>query len=271
MAITMPPIAPAGLPPGLKDQLRADIRPNEFVKMVERGYRLVWQRATRCPCTSSNKQTDQADPNCPVCKGAGFLYFGPVGYAVDTNSGILTDSQKAIVAASPGGVIIRGIMTGIAANQLAVDVTGPRVQGMSVVTVRAENKLGFYDKITSLDNQIVYNQILKQGKTNILKARYPIIAINYLATLTKVMVPETDFILLPNGTIQWLTGKLPAEGTILTLHYNIHPTWIIVEHPRSVRVTTIKRKQKVPDSPMGSPVELPIQAVIKYDFLAGAV
>ncbi len=270
--VTMPSIAPAGLPVGVKDSLRADIRPNEFVKMVERGYRLVWQRAARCPCTSVNKQTDQSDPNCPACKGVGWIYFAPADYTVESqgsNAGVMTDAQKAIVTGTSGAVVIRGIMTGIAAFQTAVDKTGPFAEGMATVTVRQENKLGFYDKLINLDSEIAYNQVLKMGKTLALKARYPIVGVNYLASLTKVFKPDVDFT-LELGSIKWAAGHAPKADTLLTLHYLMHPTWIVVEHPRSVRVATIKRKQKVPDSPMGSPVPLPVQAIVKYDFLAFA-
>ncbi len=270
--IRMPPIAPAGLPVGVKDSLRADFRTNEFVKMVERGYRLVWQRAARCPCVPVNKQTDQSNPNCPACKGVGWIYFAPTDYSVTAqgaNAGIMTDSQKAVVDSLPGAVIIRGIMTGISAFANAVDKIGPWEEGMAMVTVRQENKLGFYDKLVNLDSDIAYNQVIKSGTGAALKTRYPVVGVNYLASVSKVFQQGLDFDVTAGGIV-WLAGKAPAEKTVLTLHYLVHPTWIIVAHPRSVRVATIKRKQKVPDSPMGSAVPLPVQAMVKYDFLAFA-
>lgn len=267
--VTMPPIAPAGLPKGVKDSLRADFRTNEFVKMVERGNRLVWQRAARCPCTSNNKQTDQSDPNCPSCKGVGWIYFSPPDYTVDTDAGRMTDAQAAIVASIPGAVIIRGIMVGIAAIANAVDKIGPWEQGTASCTVRHENKLGFYDKLINLDNEIAYNQIVKASGAGTLKTRYPCVGVNYLASVAKIYVLGQDYT-LDKSTITWLPLKAPKKDTTITVHYLIHPTWIVVEHPRSVRVATIKRKQRVPDSPMGSPAPLPVQATVRYDFLAFA-
>jgi len=256
-----------GLPVGIKDITRADFRNEKWIQAIEaKGYRISWTRSAPCPCKPVNEQTDQPDPNCPLCKGSGWVFFKPDGAVANQKIiGPLTDIQAKLIA--DNGAVIHGIMTSLAGNKTQYDSIGPWLAGTAMLTVRCENKLGYYDRITCLDSRIVYAQMLTAGApTALVKPKYPILQTNLLRSIAKTFVEGIDFTVVV-GDIQWIAGKAPAEGTILSCHYLTHPTWRIVEHPHTVRTTLTKFKEKQPLTPQGTPQDLPVQAVIKYEFL----
>ena len=261
-----------GLPAGVKEiGQRVDFKPNVFVLAVEtKGYRIAWSRGALCPCAPVNDQTQQPDPNCTICRGSGFFYFAPALATVDElKVGTLTSIQKRIV--NDEAAVIRSIMTGIGTQWQQYDPIGSRMEGTMNATVRHENQLGYHDRITNLDSIIVYQEILDAldpNATLILKPRYPIVTVNLLRSETTVFTSPTDFTIDANGDIAWVSvGQAPAKGTRLVLHYLCHPTWLVVEWPHSVRLTPVKQKKPKPLTPLGDPIPLPIQAIIKYEFL----
>lgn len=256
-----------GFPAGQKDITRADFRNEKWIQAIEsKGYRVAWTRTAQCPCKSVSEQTDQADPNCELCKGAGWLFFKPSGAVTNPKIiGPLTDVQQKVVADS--GAVIHAIMTSLTNAKRPWESTGPRLEGMSMATVRAENKLGFYDRITCLDAKIVYSQLLTSGGPGtLLTTRYPVVEMNLLRTKTTTYAEGGDFALVA-GDIQWQPGRGPAQGTPLVAHYLCYPTYRVIEHPHSVRVTLTKFKIKAPLTPQGEPEDLPVQAMLKYEFL----
>ena len=62
-------------------------------------------------------------------------------------------------------------------------------------------------------------------------------------------------------------ATVPLKDDRLAIHYLCHPTWLIVEHPHSLRTTPITSKIPKPLTPAGNPTALPIQALVKYEFL----
>lgn len=254
------------LPPGVKDLVRADFRNEMWIQAIEaKGYRLAWSRTAPCPCKSINEQTDQSDPNCPLCEGTGWIFFKPDGAVVNTKViGPLDPIQTKFIG--DHGAVIHGIMTGLSNQQNALDAIGPWMQGMAMVTVRAENKLGYYDRLTALDSRIVYAQTLKAGETTTLKTKYPVVQANLVRSVDRVYTEGADFDVVV-GDIVWRPLLGPAPGTQLTCHYLTHPTYRITEHPHMVRTTLTKFKVKQPLTPQGEPVDLPVQGVCRYEFL----
>lgn len=256
-----------GLPVGVKDLVRVDFRNEMWIQAIEaKGYRLAWTRTAQCPCKSVSEQTDQADPNCSICQGNGWLFFKPSGAVSNPKIiGALTPVQQKIV--DNQAAVIHGIMTAIGNAKKPWEQVGPRLEGMSMCTVRAENKLGYYDRITCLDARIVYSQILSATAVGApLVTRYPVVEINLLRSKETVYTEGGDFDLVA-GDIVWRTGKAPIADTPLVCHYLCHPTWRVWEHPHAVRVTLTKFKEKTPTTPQGSPIDLPVQAMLKYEFL----
>lgn len=256
-----------GLPVGVKDITRADFRNELWIRAIEgKGYRLAWTQTAQCPCQSVSEQTDQADPNCSLCKGAGWLFFKPAGAVANPKIiGPLTPTQQKVVDNS--GAVIHGIMTALGNAKKPWEQVGPRLEGMAMCTVRAENKLGYYDRLTCLDARVVYSQILPAGGPGtLLTTRYPVVSVNLLRTKETVYTEGGDFDVVA-GDIQWRPSRGPVALTPLVCHYLCHPTYRVVEHPHSVRVTLTKFKIKDPLTPQGEPEDMPVQAMLKYEFL----
>jgi len=255
-----------GLPVGVKEPPRADFRLNEYIRAIEaKGYRLAWSRTCQCPCVSINDQTDQNDPNCPLCDGQGWIFFKPEA-AVSNEKviGPLDEIQTKFVG--DHAAIIHGILTGISVKLNVHDQFGPWMEGTSQLTVRPENKMGYYDRVTCLDTRIVYSQIIKRPEGALFKTKYPVVQSNILRDLTHIYVEGTDFDIVV-GDITWKAGKGPTVGTPVVCHYLTHPTFRVIEHPHAVRTTLDKFKIKAPLTPQGDPLDMPVQAVIRYEFL----
>jgi len=254
-----------GLPSHIKETgRRVDFRTDEYTLAIEtKGYRLAWSRASYCPCIPINDQTEQPDPNCTICSGAGWVLFKPVGAVSNQDiTGPLDDVQAAMVG--DNAAVIRGIMSGITNKKEAYDQALPRLEGMLNATVRAENKLGYYDRLINLDSTVVYSQVYDYKVASpTTKLRYPVRLINLLRTVSKVYVEGTDYT-LAGGDIVWVSGKEPAVGDRLAIHYLTHPTWRVIEHPHALRLTSVKSKT---ESKAGNPIPLPVQAMCKLEYL----
>lgn len=267
--LTMPTTPVLGLPAGEKDAgQRVDFKPSKFDLMIEnKGYLLAWTRACWCPCEPVATQTKNPDPNCTLCDGTGWTYFGGnVVQDFDVEAWDLDVIQKKIIADN-SAMVIRGIISGIGAKHEPYDKLGNWVEGSMQVTTRYENKLAHYDKLVCLDSEICYSEILTADGTAITAARYLITGINHLRSMTKVYVADTDYQINALGQVEWLSGNEPVVGTRLAIHYLCHPAFLVIEHPHVIRTTPQKFKTLKPKTPMGNPRGLPIQAVVRYDFL----
>jgi len=257
-----------GIPAGLKEEgKRVDFKPDDYALLIEtKGYRISWERSAQCPCTGNNDQTDQADPNCSLCSGKGWIQFKPVGAVVnDLIIGELTTLQTKVIGTN--GAVVRGVMSGIVNTMKPWDKVQARLEGTLQVSVRSENKLGYWDKLTNLDAVVVYSQLLDSSGTLTDTLRYLADGINLLRSDTTTYVEGTDFNLV-DGDIVWVSGQEPAADSRLVCHYLTHPTWRVIEHPHAMRVTPVKFKTAKPTTPQGDPRDLPVQAVVKYEWLA---
>lgn len=263
------PIYPVlGIPSGMKQAgKRVDFKPNEFDFAIEtKGYLLAWERATVCPCAPVADQTKQPDPSCALCDGTGWFYFG-APTAQDLSEYTFDTIQQAILT-DTGAMVIRGIITNVVNDPNALDKIGNWVAGTSQLTVRNLNKLGYYDRVTALDADIVYAENLVADGSATTVARYRMTGINYLRSVSTVYVADTDYELSATGQVTWLSTP-PVEGTRLVIHYHCHPVWVVMTHPHTARVTS--NVFKIPlasrKAPTGNPRDLPTQALVRYEFL----
>ena len=255
-----------GLPSDTKQAgQRVDFRPKQFDLAIEtKGYLLAWQQGALCPCTAGIEQSKQPDPNCSLCGGQGMVYFeSPISQ--DLTGYEFTDLQQNFLTET-GAMVIRGIITAITNKQDMLDKAGNWVDGRCNLTVRPENKLGYLDRITGLDILIAYAELLVGNGVATLAARYPVVNINFLRSIDTVYVADTDYNITVDGKINWLTTP-PESGERLSIHYLCHPTWLIIDHPHTARVTSKLFKTPTPKTPLGDPRDLPTQAMILYEFL----
>jgi hypothetical protein len=255
-----------GLPEGIKEAgKRVDFRPTDFEFLVEtKGYRLAWSRAAQCPCNSVNNQTDQPDPNCPLCEGGGWLYFAP-SEPITSTAGELDAVQQTIITRN-NAAVVRGIMSSGAQQHDPYNPTVRWESGTMNLTVRHENRLGYYDKVVNLDSTIIFSELIDTDGSGVLTLRYVPRNVNFIRSVDAVFVPDTDYQVC-DGVVTWLPGKEPITGTQVVCHYLMHPTWLVSEHPHVVRTTPVSFKTKTPKTPQGDPKLLPIQAVVRLDFL----
>ena len=258
-----------GIPAGTKEK-RVDFERNDFQVLIEtKGPRFGWAQAARCPCSPLNDQTRQPDYNCDLCGGTAWVYFRPKDYAVPDDAGTLTTVQQALVDDN-NAAVVRGVVTAITREVEDYDRLGPWVFGSAMVTTRHENKLGHYDKLISLDSELNYTEIITIGDTptDDLPTRYKATVVNFLMDADgKRFVEGEEFELSPEGQIRWLTGQNPPAETRLSVHYLMHPTWLIWEHPHAFRETLEKFKKATTVAPAGDPQALPVQALMRLEFL----
>lgn len=271
MTRTKPPTAIVGLPTGVKEAgKRVDFKPNDFALLIEtKQYRVAWSRAMECPCANSNSQTDQPDPNCPICSGTGWLYFQPdPDRAIEDESSIgeLDTLQERLVSTFKCNVI-GAVMQAFNREDQPYTEVGSFPIGDSQVTVRAENKLAFRDRLIALDvTTPFYERIKLDAQLAELPTRYPVTGMNYLRDASVVYRDGLDFQVEDDGRVTWLVTPPPANS-IISAHYNCHPTYIVVDHPHINRTTIVKAKTANPRSPRGTPADLPVQARVRYEWL----
>jgi hypothetical protein len=269
-----------------KPQMRVDFSPSWFDENIDNhGARLAWARAIRCPCAPVNKQTQQSDPTCPRCKSTpGWMYFGPRNYEIPESFGDLDQVQRAIMAEF-GAAGIRGLLHGITNQVEAYSKLGEWTFGTSMVTVRPDNRLSYYDRLVDLDSEVTFSQvfpIVSAGRgTNLTitppPLRYRPIAVNIaIGQDGRTFHQLEDFELTIDGVVRWYPGRAPASGYRVAYHYLHHTVWRVIEWPHALRRTqpgSAKGLKKAKlKTPLGEPQSLPIQALLRLDHLIdGAV
>ncbi len=239
------------------------------------GSRWAWSRATMCPCRGTKgsaldrageSQASQPDLNCTLCKRTGVLYFRPDNYSVPIDAGTLDAVQTAIVAAD--AVVIRGVATSVQSELKFTEPMGEWLLGKAFISVRPDNRLGHWDRLTQLDAEVPFAELVKQGADSTrLDLRYLATCVNLLRSLTQVYYYDTHFDLV-DGVLTWRTGVAPATGTTLSAHYLCHPTWIIQEQTKIVREATRAFKVRgTLKTPSGNPAPLPTQALMALEYL----
>lgn len=278
MPLTPRIVGGGGLPTAVKARPRADFRPSEFdILLRTKGYQLYWSRAAICPC-KYNSQTEQADPTCSLCSGRGFHYFIPDpairhGGTVDVygNAVELNEAKDAI--------LIQATMTAMTNDPQALEKFGEWIMGSCNVTTHAENRLGYQDRLVAVDSVITYAQVLEydgaatigisggfgeEGKKTGL--RYPVVEVNLFRSVAQEYRQGLDFELTAAGEIEWLGSAAPAAGTRLSLNCEVHPVWIVLDHPHTYRDTLVE-KGRTAATPKGEYTRLPMQAVARLDYL----
>lgn len=259
-----------GVPQGEKkaELSGPELMVDKLVAAVELyGARFAWTCCTRCPCTPVNTQTERPDPTCAVCRGTGRYYFGPKDYEVSADVGELDDLQAAVVRTN-GAAVIEGILQRATRAQDFYDVLGNWVRGTMMVSVRPENKLGYFDRLINLDSTMVADDVVTvTGPTDRITVRQPIISINGVFSLSDRYEEDVDFTVDPLLGLSWLPGRAPATGTRLSVHYLTYPAWLVIDHPHVLRESKKRLKVANRTTPRGTPVQAPLQATVRLEYL----
>jgi len=269
------PTITTGLPPAIKARPRSDFKPSEFdIAIQTKGYDLWWSRYAPCPCLN-NDQTEQPSILCKLCKGDGFYAFLPDPAVA---AGKTVDQYGNPIEVHPNGkaVKVRGIMTSLTQDVQVFEKFGEWVFGTARLTTQAGNRLGYRDRVTAVESEMVWserieydggNTIRVTGERNRKGLRYPCVRVHDLRSVETAYRQGLDFVRTPEGEIMWLdsASARPAANTRLTIHGTVHPTWVVMDHVNTYRDTKLEggtgsvNKQKFET--------LPTQAVVKLDFL----
>ena len=258
-----------GMPPGQNASFYPDMQSEWLIGSIEtQGVRLAWSRATSCACAPVNAQTQQPDPNCPLCQGEGTFYFVPPDYVLSADAGELTEVQQAIL--DNGAALIRGIVGKSHHIEEFYDPLGRWRWGKMFVAVRPENRIGFHDRLVNLDSIIVHSEsVIVEANSAVVPTRYTVIDLTMMRSLTTVYSSATDYTIV-NGVITLDPTVIPTEDTRLSVHYTTHPTWLVTDSPHAIRETS--RRIPAPGStgaytPLGTVTALPLLAQIELEMI----
>lgn len=231
-----------------------------------RGTRVAWSQAANCPCRLNDETQQPAlGDSCPRCRGLGFFHFGPVNYTPPTNAGTLTPLQQAILD-EDGACVISGLVQQIETERAGYTTLGPWRTGELKITVRDENKIGYYDRIILLDSIIAYDEVIEPSGELLQPLRYRATTINAVFSETARLVEGTDYSVDTTGRLVWASTSRIPRGRI-AVHYYTHPSYLVMNRPHSMRQSSVYRKLSTRVTPHGSPQELPLQGVIMLEFL----
>ena len=260
--------------PGVKANPRADFQPDMFDQLIgTKGYLMYWSRAGICPC-QNNDQTEQADPNCTLCKGRGFFYYMP-DLAVKDGATVDLYGNPVETNKAGDGVAIYVVKSALTSDVQVFEKFGEWIFGTTRATVQHQNRLGYRDRLVERDAVMIWNQVINCDGGPVIRVtgafskgglRYPVVEVVYFRSLTQEYRGGRDFSITADGELEWIaTGAgPPAPKARLSLAALIHPVWIVMEHVNVIRDTLVSFKAKTKGDEYR---RLPVGAMCKLDFL----
>jgi len=249
-----------------KTLTRADFKPEEFRRLIiQKGLNVEWSQSAQCPCHQKSTQygldlRDVVDidatpgsnnQSCTVCNGTGLIHHSP-------------QDIKSIVTTAKGNTEIGEF--------------GQYRKDEAKFTTQPEHLLSYGDRLKLKDSVLVIRETLTKAASNTVSAKLPIIQrtlslatgtvtigviychladANGLAIPGAVRIEGTHFNVDNQGRIVWNgDANTPAIGTRYSISYYANPTYVIIDHPHSVRDTiNLFKTNNIP-----IPTALPVQA-----------
>ena len=235
---------PTGLP---INKTRADFRVEEFIRTIkQKGYFFTWRKAMICP----RRSPESAQPRfgCNLCNDSGYLYVDPIE--------------------------VQGIMTGLSRDKLSFSNFGAFIEGVAQITVEPEFRPSFLDSYQMKNSVMVHNEWIEKGSRRGFRqglpdrvdaARYQIVnvirAITYSGS-NLIELREREHFNVEDGMIRWTSvGAGIANGSVISLSYEYHPVWLVVNHPHSIRDTLVRGKTQ-----NHKVTALPVLAAVQLDY-----
>lgn len=193
---------------------RIDLVPEEFEKFIhQRGTDVIWEKSILCSCIDQDR--GQPDYNCPACKSKGYYYFDPkeIRVAVTTIQG--TKDQ------TPIGLL---------------DL------GTCLVTAKADDRIGFRDRLTFINSTTNFSEVLTYNGDNV-ELKYPCYELISLRVLDAEIDKYDYEIELGTNKLKIADGVL-SYGTRFSILYRIKPVYVVIDMPHELRGTYVKFKHK---------------------------
>ena len=139
--------------------------------------------------------------------------------------------------------------------------------------MKAEHPIAYRDRLVAIDSEMTHYQKIEADGSNRIQVgfretniRFSPLSVNLIRTLSTIYQKDVDYVVIENSSgnnyIEWKIQTPPTAGTLLAVHYQYHPVWIVQQHIHTYRDTEVKDKQ-----PSATHTKMPIQAMIKLAFL----
>jgi hypothetical protein len=212
---------------------RADFRPELFDDLIEKkGYQLVHYKGMLCPCL--NPATGQPDPNCNFCE-RGWQYYGKEDIA--------------------------GVITGVTHEKQYAEAGGFMLGAMQL-TVKADVRLGYHDRIIHTDSIIPFSELITRSDTDKDRLKYLPAEFERIVDAAGKEYQQGVNFTVDDRVITWMGDSIPAPGAPISLAYMTHPVWLVLNYLHLIRDTRIKFRK-----PFDEPKRLPIQVLCKLEWL----
>lgn len=227
-----------------------------------------------CPCRLNDK-TEQVDPTCDACGNDGWQYILP-RLPVDTPA-LYADVAPPFVDTSYGKAT-QAIITQVTNDPQVFEQFGEWVMGACRLSTFSFNRVAYRDRFQMVDSTMIYEQVLPMPASGIFvvgrktreQLRYRVVEIHNIIEVTSggVVVDHAD-----NATVDAAAGSVqvggsspPAEDTLVTIVYEFHPIWVVMERTHAVRDTLVAFKTT---KALGDVKALPQSVFARLDFLVG--
>jgi len=222
---------------------RVDLIPQEIDNLLDdQGIKLKIIPSLLCPNRDRLGSTNHA-LDCQVCNG---------DEAVDVESACYETF---------------GVIQSIR-HEKKLEVQGIWDEKDAVLTLQSPDRIYFWYKVVVVDFASIYNELVKRDDDDTDKLRYipnrscdtPF---HLVGSDGEVYKAGVDFRVSQEQYIRWLGAKRPTTNSLYTVSYPVFPTFRVLEtlHENRFYNITSKLKERVP-------VNLPQQAVIRWDYLA---
>jgi hypothetical protein len=195
---------------------RADLFKEEFDRLIEqKGNDVVIEKALECPCKSPS--TNQQS-TCKNCGGSGWIFINP------TQTRMVVSSINIVTDFKPWSEEMRGTVN---------------------ITCKAEEELSAMDKITVLNGEAIFNEVLffrKKGDKIFCYTTYNVKKVLYVGLYQgedqplKKLVEGVDFSVRSNIIelldLTLLGSDTLAKNTSFTIRYKHAPEFHVIEMKR---------------------------------------
>jgi len=221
--------------PALAGQPQVNFNKDSFEAVIyQKGYRVYHDKAIKCPCKV--QATDNLS-DCHNCGGSGWVFYNRVSTRMILHSMNLDTQYKEWSEETLGTVNI---------------------------TARDVDKIAYMDRITVIDAQTLFSEVIYPKKHKGLRyatATYDILSIEdvflFAGSKNKLtrLIEGTDYTLNENA-IQLDAKYDNYKSTCVALRYIHSPTYHVIDMPRDTMDSPIKNLSGIPEDKL-----MPISAV----------